>query len=168
MSKRPPNDDAGQAPSAAGDAKRRPPSLVVGIGASAGGLAAFKSFFANMPADTGMAFVLVQHLDPNHKSMLVELAPAADRDAGRGGAGIGVARYREPRLRHPAGRHADDEGDVLRVTTPAPPREHRRPIDTFFTSLAENQEDCAVGIVLSGVGSDGSLGIKGDQGASAA
>jgi chemotaxis response regulator CheB len=49
---------------------RRPPSLVVGIGASAGGLAAFKSFFA---ADTGMAFVLVQHLDPGHKSMLVEL-----------------------------------------------------------------------------------------------
>ncbi|MEO6381609.1 MAG: chemotaxis protein CheB [Nitrobacter sp.] len=52
------------------------------------------------------------------------------------------------------------EGDVLRVTTPAPPREHRRPIDTFFSSLAENQEDCAVGVVLSGVGSDGSGGIK--------
>lgn len=53
--------------------RRRPPSLVVGIGASAGGLAAFKTFFDNMPADTGMAFVLVQHLDPDHKSLLVEL-----------------------------------------------------------------------------------------------
>ena len=47
--------------------------IVVGIGASAGGLSAFKSFFTNMPADTGMAFVLVQHLSPEHKSMLVEL-----------------------------------------------------------------------------------------------
>jgi two-component system, chemotaxis family, CheB/CheR fusion protein len=52
---------------------RRPPSLVVGIGASAGGLAAFRSFFDNMPADTGLAFVLVQHLDPDHKSLLAEL-----------------------------------------------------------------------------------------------
>jgi two-component system, chemotaxis family, CheB/CheR fusion protein len=51
-----------------------PPSpLIVGIGASAGGLAAFKSFFSNMPADTGMTFVLVQHLAPDHKSLLVEL-----------------------------------------------------------------------------------------------
>jgi|RhiMethySRZTD1v2_1073278.scaffolds.fasta_scaffold249034_3 chemotaxis response regulator CheB len=50
----------------------RPP-LIVGIGASAGGLAAFEAFFANMPADSGMAFVLVQHLDPHHKSMLVDL-----------------------------------------------------------------------------------------------
>jgi two-component system, chemotaxis family, CheB/CheR fusion protein len=53
--------------------RRRPPSLVVGIGASAGGLAAFRSFFDHMPPETGMAFVLVQHLDPSHKSMLVEL-----------------------------------------------------------------------------------------------
>ena len=60
-------------PQTSGDARRRPPSLVVGIGASAGGLAAFKSFFDNMPADTGMAFVLVQHLDPNHPSILTEL-----------------------------------------------------------------------------------------------
>ena len=52
------------------------------------------------------------------------------------------------------------EGDMLRVSVPAPAREYRRPIDTFFASLAENQEDCAVGVILSGVGSDGSLGIK--------
>jgi two-component system, chemotaxis family, CheB/CheR fusion protein len=51
----------------------RPSALVVGIGASAGGLDAFKRFLANTPADTGMAFVLVQHLDPHHKSLLVEL-----------------------------------------------------------------------------------------------
>src|SRR5688572_19031283 len=53
------------------------PSLIVGIGASAGGLAAFKTFLANTPTDTGMAFVLVQHLDPQHKSLLVELLGAS-------------------------------------------------------------------------------------------
>ena len=52
------------------------PALVVGIGASAGGLAAFKGFLSETPADTGMAFVLVQHLDPHHKSLLVELLGA--------------------------------------------------------------------------------------------
>jgi chemotaxis response regulator CheB len=62
------------------------PSLVVGVGASAGGLAAFKSFLANTPADTGMAFILVQHLDPHHKSLLVELlgADAPDRPPSSG------------------------------------------------------------------------------------
>ena len=54
-----------------------PDGLVVGVGASAGGLAAFKTFLANMPADTGMAFILVQHLDPHHRSLLVELLGAA-------------------------------------------------------------------------------------------
>ena len=56
-----------------GHAKRAATGLVVGLGASAGGLAAFKTFLANTPADTGMAFILVQHLDPHHKSLLVEL-----------------------------------------------------------------------------------------------
>jgi two-component system, chemotaxis family, CheB/CheR fusion protein len=139
--------------------RRRPPSLVVGIGASAGGLAAFRSFFDNMPADTGMAFVLVQHLDPDHKSMLVELLRPhtamhvvdAQDQAALAADQIHVI---------PPNATLTLEGDTLRVTMPAPTREHRRPIDTFFASLAENQEDCAVGIILSGVGSDGSLGIK--------
>jgi two-component system CheB/CheR fusion protein len=55
---------------------KQSPNLVVGIGASAGGLAAFKSFLAHTPADTGMAFVLVQHLAPDYKSLLVELLGA--------------------------------------------------------------------------------------------
>ena len=59
------------------DGKRPVGHLIVGIGASAGGLQAFRTFFANMPADSGMAFVLVQHLDPQHRSMLVELLSAA-------------------------------------------------------------------------------------------
>ena len=151
------SDKAARASSSA--IRRRPPSLVVGIGASAGGLAAFRSFFDHMPADTGMAFVLVQHLDPDHKSMLVELL--------RPHTAMHVvdAQDRAPLAANqihviPPNATLTLEGDVLRVSMPAPAREYRRPIDTFFASLAENQEDCAVGIILSGVGSDGSLGIK--------
>jgi two-component system, chemotaxis family, CheB/CheR fusion protein len=133
--------------------------LIVGIGASAGGLSAFKSFFAKMPADSGMAFVLVQHLDPHHKSMLVELL--------RPHTSMGVVEAQDRATLAanqihviPPNATLTLEGDTLRVAVPAPAREYRRPIDTFFASLAENQEDCAVGIVLSGVGSDGSLGIR--------
>ncbi|WP_040771744.1 chemotaxis protein CheB, partial [Rhodopseudomonas sp. B29] len=139
--------------------RRRPPSLVVGIGASAGGLAAFKSFFDKMPSDTGMAFVLVQHLDPDHKSLLVELLRP------HSAMPVVEACDRMPLVPNqihviPPNATLTLEGDVLRVSTPSPAREYRRPIDTFFASLADNQEDCAVGIILAGVGSDGSLGIK--------
>lgn len=139
--------------------RRRPPSLVVGIGASAGGLAAFKTFFDNMLADTGMAFVLVQHLDPDHKSLLVELLRP------HSAMPVVEAQDHDPLAPNqvyviPPNATLSLEGDVLRVATPSPAREYRRPIDTFFASLAESQEDCAVGIILSGVGSDGSLGIK--------
>jgi two-component system CheB/CheR fusion protein len=153
------DDKSDKAARASANARRRPPSLVVGIGASAGGLAAFRSFFDHMPVDTGMAFVLVQHLDPGHKSMLVELL--------RPHTAMHVvdAQDQAPLAANqihviPPNATLTLEGDILRVTVPAPAREYRRPIDTFFASLAENQEDCAVGIILSGVGSDGSLGIK--------
>ena len=139
--------------------RRRPPSLVVGIGASAGGLAAFRSFFDSMPADTGMAFVLVQHLDPDHKSMLVELLRPHTA------MHIVEAHDKAPLAANqihviPPNATLTLEGDIMRVAVPAPARVYRRPIDAFLVSLAENQEDCAVGIILSGVGSDGSLGIK--------
>ena len=150
-------DETGAA--AASGIRRRPPSLVVGIGASAGGLAAFRSFFDHMPADTGMAFVLVQHLDPDHKSMLVELLrPHTAMQVVDAQDQVPLAANQIHVI--PPNATLTLEGDIVRVTVPAPAREHRRPIDTFFASLAENQEDCAVGIILSGVGSDGSLGIK--------
>jgi two-component system CheB/CheR fusion protein len=140
-------------------AGRPSPSIVVGIGASAGGLAAFKTFFDNMPADTGMAFVLIQQLDPTQSSMLAESLQSHTRMP------VEEARDRVALAAHcifviPPNATLILEDDVLRVSAPAPPREDRRPIDRFFASLAENQEDCAVGITLSGVGSDGSLGIK--------
>jgi len=136
-----------------------PDDLVVGIGASAGGLAAFKSFLANTPADSGMAFILVQHLDPHHKSLLVELLGA--------GASIpvlvaadGVAVRENCIFVIPPDATLTIKEGILRVVTPAPPRELRRPIDTFFSSLAEDCGDKAVGIILSGVGSDGALGVR--------
>ena len=116
--------------------------LVVGIGASAGGLSAFKSFFTNMPADTGMAFVLVQHLSPEHKSMLVELLQSqTTMPIVEAKDGIVVAENCIYII--PPNATLTIEAGALRVVKPAPAREHRRPIDTFFCSLAEDQgEKC--------------------------
>lgn len=135
------------------------PPLIVGIGASAGGLAAFKSFLANTPSDIGMAFVLVQHLAPTHKSLLVELLGANSAlPVVTAGEGMTVEANRVYVI--PPDATLTIDGGVLRVATPAPAREHRHPINSFFASLAEDQGERAIGIVLSGVGSDGSLGIK--------
>jgi two-component system, chemotaxis family, CheB/CheR fusion protein len=112
--------------------------LIVGIGASAGGLSAFKSFLSNMPPDSGMALVLIQHLSPDHKSMLTELL-------GRSTAmvvveaedGMPVEANRVFVIAPDSTLTVKDRR--LRVERPAPPREHRRPIDTFFSSLAEDR-----------------------------
>ena len=134
-------------------------TLVVGIGASAGGLAAFKRFLASTPTDSGMAFILVQHLDPHHKSLLVELlgagAPIPVLEAADG-----IAVRKNCVFVIPPDATLTIEDGILRVVSPAPPREHRRPIDTFFASLAQDCGDKAVGVVLSGVGSDGALGVR--------
>ena len=112
-----------------------------------------------MHADTGMAFVLVQHLDPDHKSMLVELLrPHTAMHIVEAHDKAALAANQIHII--PPNATLTLEGDIMRVAVPAPARVYRRPIDTFLASLAENQEDCAVGIILSGVGSDGSLGIK--------
>jgi len=112
-----------------------------------------------MAADTGMAFVLVQHLDPGHRSMLVELLrPHTTMEIVEARDQMALVANQVHVI--PPNATLTLEGDILRVSVPAPAREYRRPIDTFFASLAENQEDCAVGVILSGVGSDGSLGVK--------
>jgi len=133
--------------------------LVVGIGASAGGLDAFKKFFAAMPSDSGMAFVLVQHLDPHHKSLLVDLlSTQTAMQVVEAQDGMSIAGNRAFVIPPDATLTIND--GVLRLTTPAPRRELRRPIDTFFTSLAEDQGENAVCIVLSGFGSDGTAGVR--------
>ncbi|HVR82451.1 MAG TPA: chemotaxis protein CheB [Luteimonas sp.] len=146
--------EKGPAPS---HAPRHP--LIVGIGASAGGLEAFKSFFAHMPTDSDMAFVLVQHLAPQHVSLLTELI-------GRSTVMpvLEAADGERVQARHvyviPPDATLTIADSVLQVSKPAPPRQHRWPINTFFTSLAEDQGDCAVCVVLSGTGSDGARGLR--------
>lgn len=132
--------------------------LIVGIGASAGGLNAFKTFFANMPPDSGMAFVLVQHLDPHHKSALADiLSQATEMAVAEAADGVAVEADRVYII--PPDATLTIEDGVLRVSKPAPPRDRRRPIDSFLASLAEDQGENAVCIVLSGFGSDGTLGL---------
>lgn len=133
--------------------------LVVGLGASAGGLEAFKAFFTAAPPQSGMAFVLVQHLDPDHKSLLVELlAKHTAMPVVQAEDGMAVAADHVFVI--PPNAVMTIKGGILRVTTPALPRAQRKPIDVFFASLAEDQEEKAVCVILSGSGSDGSLGLR--------
>jgi two-component system, chemotaxis family, CheB/CheR fusion protein len=134
---------------------------IVGVGASAGGLAAFEAFFSGMPADgkPGMAFVLVQHLAPDHNSVLTELiqhyTPMQVFEVEDGMQVEINCTYIIPPNRDMAFLNG-----ALHLLEPAEPRGHRLPIDFLFRSLAEDQHERAIGIVLSGTGSDGSLGVR--------
>jgi len=143
---------------------RPPPAAefpVVGIGASAGGLAAFEAFLSAMPADrnSGMAFVFVQHLAPDHKSILADL----------------IKRYTAMRVFEvedgmtvlpdcayiiPPNCDMAFLNGALQLLEPAAPRGLRLPIDFFFRSLAQDRHERAVCIVLSGTGSDGTQGVR--------
>jgi len=134
---------------------------IVGLGASAGGLAALEAFFAGMPpeADPGMAFVLVQHLDPDHKSLLTELIARRTR--------MQVLEVTDGMLVRvncayiiPPNRDMAFLNGNLQLLEPAAPRGHRLPIDFLFSSLAADQHERAIGVVLSGTGSDGTLGVR--------
>ncbi len=139
------------------------PFPIVGIGASAGGLAAFEAFFTAMPSDSGIAFVLVQHLAPDHKSMLVELIarhtkmPVVEVDDGM------VVEANCIYVIPPNYDMAFING-ALQLLPPGAPRGHRSPVDFFFRSLAQDQRARAIGIVLSGTGSDGAQGIRAIKG----
>ena len=132
---------------------------IVGIGASAGGLEAFKQFFTHLPADSGMAFILVQHLDPTHKSILSSLiAQYTAMPVSEVEDGIQVRPnhvYTIPPNRDLAILHGK-----LQLLEPTAARGRRTPIDFFFRSLAQDQEEQAIGIVLSGSGTEGTLGLK--------
>jgi two-component system, chemotaxis family, CheB/CheR fusion protein len=138
---------------------------IVGIGASAGGLAAFEAFFSAMPADTnpGMAFVLVQHLAPDHKSILTDLIRRYTRmQVSEVTDGMAV----QPNCAYiiPPNRDMAFLNGALQLLEPSSPRGQRLPIDFFFRSLAQDQRERAICIVLSGTGSDGTLGIRAIKG----
>jgi len=138
---------------------------IVGIGASAGGLKAFEAFFSGMPADTdpGMAFVLVQHLAPDHTSILCELLQRYTRmKVIEVTDGIAV-EVNSVYIIPPAHDMAFFNG-TLHLLEPSLPRGCRLPIVFFFRSLANDLHERAIGIVLSGTGSDGTLGVRSIKG----
>jgi two-component system CheB/CheR fusion protein len=132
---------------------------IVGIGASAGGLEALEQFFTNMPKDSGMAFVVIQHLDPNHVGIMPELLQritpmkvfqASDSLKVKANCVYVI----------PPNKSLSLLNGALLLFEPVESRGLRLPIDIFFRSLADDQMDRSIGIVLSGMGSDGSLGLK--------
>ena len=137
---------------------------VVGIGASAGGLAAFEAFFSAMPAaDPGMAFVLVQHLAPDHKSILTDLIRRYTR--------MPVYEVEDGMVVNPnciyiipPNRDMAFLNGALQLLEPSAPRGLRLPIDFFFRTLAHDQRERAICIILSGTGSDGVLGVRAVKG----
>lgn len=133
---------------------------IVGIGASAGGLSAFESFFSGMPSEqSNMAFVLVQHLAPDHKSILHELIEHyTSLKVFEVSDGIRVA----PNCIYiiPPNFNMELFKGTLQLIKPTKAHGHRLPIDHFFHSLAQDQGERAIGIILSGTGHDGTQGIQ--------
>jgi two-component system CheB/CheR fusion protein len=137
---------------------------IVGIGASAGGLEAFEQFFHNVSPNSGMAFVLVSHLDPDHASMLTEIlqrtttmpvVEALDQVTVLPNCVYAIPPNRDLSIFH----------GKLQLSTPDMPRGQRMVIDAFMRSLAEDQGENSIGIILSGTGTDGTLGLRAIQGA---
>lgn len=132
---------------------------VVGIGASAGGLEALELFFENMPEKTGMAFVVIQHLDPDYKGILPELLQRV--------TAMKVFQVKDQlKIKPdcvfviPPNKSMSLLNGVLHLFDPVESRGQRLPIDIFFRSLADDRHEKSIGIILSGMGSDGSLGLK--------
>ena len=133
--------------------------LIVGMGASAGGLEAFKEFFEGMPKDPNMAFVLVQHLDPTHKSLMVDLLKKHTK--------MEVSEVKDKTTVHPdhvyvipPNKDMAIYDGALHLMEPTKARGFRKPIDFFLRSLAQDQNERAVGIILSGTGTEGTLSLK--------
>lgn len=132
---------------------------IVGIGASAGGLEALQEFLKSVPAECGIAFVIVQHLDPTHKGIMPELLQHA--------TGMSVLQVRDrTRVRPdhvyviPPNKDMSLLQGVLHLLEPGAPRGQRLPVDFFFRSLAQDQAERGIGVILSGMGSDGTLGLR--------
>jgi CheB methylesterase/CheR methyltransferase, all-alpha domain/CheR methyltransferase, SAM binding domain len=132
---------------------------VVGIGASAGGLEAFTEMLKNLPVDTGMGFVLVQHLDPQHKSALADLLTRATSMPVRE-----VTNNLRLEANHvyviPPNTNLGIAQGVLKLQAREQSRTPTRSIDSFFESLAQDQRERAIGVILSGTATDGTLGLE--------
>ena len=132
---------------------------IVGIGASAGGLEALEQFLGHVPANSGMAFVIVQHLDPTSKGIMPELLQrvttlpvrqVTDLLRIQPGCVYVIPPNKDMSILH----------GVLHLLEPAAPRGLRLPIDFFLRSLAEDRQERSIGVILSGMGTDGTLGLR--------
>ncbi len=132
---------------------------IVGIGASAGGLEALELFFGNLRVECDMAFVVVQHLNPDRKGMMPELlqriTPLKVYQATDWLKVEANSIYVIP-----PNKSLSIEDGILHLSNPVEKRGLRLPIDFFFRSLAEDRQEKSIGVILSGMGSDGSLGVK--------
>nr|MBW4055607.1 chemotaxis protein CheB [Pseudomonadota bacterium] len=135
------------------------PFPIVGIGASAGGLEALEQFLRHVPEKCGLAFVIVQHLDPTHKGIMAELLQRV--------TGMMVFQVKD-RMKVkpdcvyviPPNKDMSILHGVLHLFDPVAPRGLRLPIDFFLRSLAEDCKEFSIGVILSGMGSDGTMGLK--------
>ena len=138
----------------------RPPSHVVGLGASAGGLEALEQFFANMPAQNGMAFVVVQHLSPDYKSLMDQLL-ARHTQMAIFRVEDGMPVEADAIYLIPPRKDIVIANRMLRLSDPTrSERGLHLPIDTLLASLADDVGEKSIGIVLSGTGSDGTRGLR--------
>ena len=135
------------------------PVAVVGIGASAGGLEAFTGLFKTLPTDTGMAFVLIQHLDPSRESVLPRIL-SQKTDMPVREVTEGSALESDHVYMMPPDKDVVVSGGILGLRPRSEARGLHLPIDRFFQSLAEDQRDRAIGVILSGTASDGTSGLK--------
>ena len=132
---------------------------IVGIGASAGGVEALEQFFKSVPAGSGLAFVVVTHLAPDHESMLAEILGRATRmPVVNARDGVPVEAQHVYVL--PASAILTIRDGRLQLRRTGTAQHERAPIDVFFNSLARDQGEHAIGVVLSGGGSDGTRGLK--------
>lgn len=143
------------------DKRISPPSSfqIAGIGASAGGLEALEQFFGSVPDNCGIAFVVIQHLDPSHIGIMPELLQRTTNMKV-----LQATDHLQVKANHvyiiPPNKSMSILNGFLFLFEPVEIRGLRLPIDFFFRSLADDQKDKSIGVILSGMGSDGSLGLK--------
>ncbi|HEY0925013.1 chemotaxis protein CheB [Rheinheimera pacifica] len=135
------------------------PKTIVGIGASAGGLQALEQFLSHTPTDTGLAWIIVQHLDPTQKAMLAELLQrATSMKVQQVIQGMPISANQVYVI--PPNTELRLHNGALNLVKPKEPRGRRLPVNILFQSLADNLGTAAVGVILSGMGSDGTLGAQ--------
>ena len=139
--------------------KKNPKFYVVGIGASAGGLDAIQNLFDHLPSDTGMAFIIIQHLSPDFKSLMPELLSKHTK--------MPIFTAEDKQTINPnciylnqRSKNLHVKGSELYLLDKGPKHNLNLPIDIFFHTLGEEYKEHSIGVILSGTGSDGSRGIK--------